>query len=475
MSKSNAVSFYEEIEDETTLSSDISDNIAVNRVKDVSYHNDLNNKKKNTTRRRKKDKTAQKLREIEEKIKEVQLLREKLKPKDPFQPINKKKNEKNNKISSNNSISSATTTKSKKTKSKLNHPHLEIVLGELMYSPYLISPAAKYPNEIYEIPKKLHKIKVSGKEFKDLPLDSIPYNVEEMEFKFREDILKFKPSYFGHRSVKSPSSTYNIDNNSHLDESFHSNDYNSKSSKSNKPRKLPPIKNKKHKRKSTPKDNSSVYTPCSTISDSDESSIYSLFSFNDMEKNYNDWNGVGDRLSSSAGQRRGDNKNNNVAIKVNTNENNNLNALKYDYVDVSLIEKQFESYNNYNENYNNEYYEDDWESWEKEYEKSHDDLNTEPMDIKIIENNTEIEYVSISIPPTTDVKETINQELTINIEEQQNINEEQHDNNIEHQDIIDNIVGAVEKRNVVSATTRRTTELLIDEILSNSLHRLSSR
>ena len=116
MSKSNAVSFYEEIEDEATLSSDISDNIGVNRVKDVSYHNDVNNKKKSTTRRRRKDKTAQKLREIEEKIKEVQLLREKLKPKDPFQPINKNKKKMNNKISSNNSISSATTTRSKKTK-----------------------------------------------------------------------------------------------------------------------------------------------------------------------------------------------------------------------------------------------------------------------------------------------------------------------------------------------------------------------
>ena len=73
------------------------------------------------------------------------------------------------------------------------------------------------------------------------------------------------------------------------------------------------------------------------------------------------------------------------------------------------------------------------------------------------------------------MKETINQELTINIDEQQNINEEQHDTNIEHQDTIEYIVDAVEKRNIVSATTRRTTELLIDEILSNSLHTLSSR
>ncbi len=478
MSKSHTVSFYEEIEDETTLSSDISDNVVVNRVKDTMVmYNDKKRSKGIKKRRKKKDITAQKLKEIEEKIKEVQLLREKLKPVDPFQSVNKKKKN----ISSNESFSSVTTTKSKKTKLKLNHPHLEIVIGELMYSPYMISPAAKYPNDIYEIPKKLHKIKVSGKEFKDLPVDKVPYDAKEMEFKFREDILNFKPSYYGNRSVKSPPSTVNIDSDSHHGSSYRSNDYNCKSSRSNKPRMLPPIRNKKIERKSTPMDNSSVYSPCSTISDSDESSIYSLFSFNDTETNYNDWNGIGDRLSSSPGQRRGDKNNNNATSKV-YNEINNLNSLKYDYVDVSLIEKQFESYNN-NINSNGDYYEDDWEDWEKEYDKSRENIIAEPVTIKIIENNTEMEYVSINAPITSKV-EVVDQVVVINSNKKQNINvnteivnkDQQHTTDIElFQDTISNIVEAVEKRSVISAATRRTTELLIDDILLSSFNKIMSR
>ena len=482
MSKSHTVSFYEEIEDETTLSSDISDNVVVNRVKDtmVMYNDDDKKRSKGIKKRRKKkDITTQKLKEIEEKIKEVQLLREKLKPVDPFQSNKKKKNI----SSSNESISSVTTTKSRKTKLKLNHPHLEIVLGELMYSPYMISPAAKYPNDIYEIPKKLHKIKVSGKEFKDLPIDKVPYDAKEMEFKFREDILNFKPSYYGNRSVKSPPQTVNIDSDSYHDSSYRSNDYNSKSSRSTKPRKLPPIKNKKMKRKSTPMDNSSVYTPCSTISDSDESSIYSLFSFNDTENNYNDWNGIGDRLSSSPGQRRGDKNYNNVTSKVNNNESNSLNSLKYDYVDVSLIEQQFESYNNNNTNNNGDCYDDDWEDWEKEYEKSRENIIAEPVTIKIIENNTEMEYISINAP-ITNKGELVDQGVIINSNKEQNINvnteivnkDQQHTTDVElFQDTISNIVEAVEKRSVISAATRRTTELLIDDILLSSFNKIMSR
>ena len=477
MSKSHAVSFYEEIEDETTLSSDVSDCVEANRVKDtVVVHNDDDSKRKKGTkkRRKKKDITAQKLKEIEEKIKKVQLLREKLKPVDPFQSINKKKKN----ISSNESISSVTTTKCKKTKLKLNHPHLEIVLGELMYSPYLISPAAKYPNEIYEIPKKLHTIKVSGKEFKDLPVDKVPYDAKEIEFKFREDILNFRPSYFGNKPVKSPPSTVTIDSDSYHDASYRSNEYNSKSSRGTKPRKLPPIKNKNMKRKSTPMDNSSVYTPCSTISDSDES-IYSLFSFNDTENNYNDWNGIGDRLNSSSGQRRKD-KNNNVISKISNSESTVLNTLKYDYVDVSLIEKQFESYhdNNNNNNSNNgDYYDDDWEDWEREYEKSRENIIAEPVTIKIIENKTEMEYI-------TNKEDQVDQRVIIDSNEEQNINANKEIVSKDQLDTTDiesfqyamsYILDAVEKRSVISAATRRTTEVLIDDILLSSFNKIMSR
>ena len=82
-----------------------------------------------------------------------------------------------------------------KPKLKLLHPKLDLVFGEIMYSPYMTKPQDLYSREMYSMNAKLVAIKSSGQRIKDMPLEERPYNVKKLKDAFVEEVINFNPSY----------------------------------------------------------------------------------------------------------------------------------------------------------------------------------------------------------------------------------------------------------------------------------------
>jgi hypothetical protein len=73
------------------------------------------------------------------------------------------------------------------------HPHLELAMGELMYSPYLTNPMKTYPKSTFDMVHKLREIRATDKEFNEL--DDKPFDADILRKKYIKDIMHFNPSF----------------------------------------------------------------------------------------------------------------------------------------------------------------------------------------------------------------------------------------------------------------------------------------
>lgn len=117
-----------------------------------------------------------------------------------------------------NSVNDANYSRSKtlkngKKKVLLYHPHLELVIGDIMYSPYLTSPLnPNYPSTIYTMADTLRSMKEKGVTFNSLGKGNAPYDVDEMKRKFIDEVINYIPSYSG--ATYKDSYKYTTDNSS---------------------------------------------------------------------------------------------------------------------------------------------------------------------------------------------------------------------------------------------------------------------
>lgn len=89
---------------------------------------------------------------------------------------------------------------SKRPKKLFSHPKLEHVYGEIVFSPYTVSPIDSYPAEIYTVHKKLRDLRVEEAKAKGLPEGTekpnleLPYDVRKTKNEFIK-VVNYKPKY----------------------------------------------------------------------------------------------------------------------------------------------------------------------------------------------------------------------------------------------------------------------------------------
>lgn len=86
-------------------------------------------------------------------------------------------------------------TKRKSAKKTFHHPKLDFVLGEVVFSPYMTKPLDPYPQETFEVPKKLHELKKKVVEGSDVPKDELPYDVDFVRNRFIHEVANFSVSF----------------------------------------------------------------------------------------------------------------------------------------------------------------------------------------------------------------------------------------------------------------------------------------
>jgi hypothetical protein len=89
----------------------------------------------------------------------------------------------------------------------LHHPKLEFVLGEVVFSPYMTKPLDPYPQETFEVPKKLHELKKKLQSDPSAPKEELPYDVEFVRDRFLNEVANFSISFNSSAEEKSPLST----------------------------------------------------------------------------------------------------------------------------------------------------------------------------------------------------------------------------------------------------------------------------
>ena len=89
---------------------------------------------------------------------------------------------------------------SKRPKKLFNHPKLEHVYGEIVFSPYTISPIDSYPEDIYTMPKKLRDLRANEVAAKILPEGAekpnleLPYDLRKTKNEFIK-VVNYKAKY----------------------------------------------------------------------------------------------------------------------------------------------------------------------------------------------------------------------------------------------------------------------------------------
>lgn len=85
--------------------------------------------------------------------------------------------------------------KRKTTKKTFHHPKLDFVLGEVVFSPYMTKPLDPYPQETFEVPKKLHELKKKVVKGSDVPKEELPYDVDFVRNRFIHEVANFSVSF----------------------------------------------------------------------------------------------------------------------------------------------------------------------------------------------------------------------------------------------------------------------------------------
>lgn len=84
-------------------------------------------------------------------------------------------------------------------KSAFHHPKLDLVMGEVVHSPYMTAPMDRYPQETFSVPKKIQELK--KKHSADIPRDELPYDMNEIKHRFIDEVVNYNVSYIAVHSV----------------------------------------------------------------------------------------------------------------------------------------------------------------------------------------------------------------------------------------------------------------------------------
>ena len=83
-----------------------------------------------------------------------------------------------------------------KPKKHFQHPKLEYVYGEIIYSPYLTPPLDPYPEEVFSKTAELRELKRLGVQtISELPVERQPYNPKVAKNTFIRDVINYKVSF----------------------------------------------------------------------------------------------------------------------------------------------------------------------------------------------------------------------------------------------------------------------------------------
>jgi hypothetical protein len=82
-----------------------------------------------------------------------------------------------------------------KPKLKLLHPKLDLVFGEIMYSPYMTRPQDQYSKKMYRMNERLKDLKNYDIKIRDLPPAERPYEFKDIKAQFVKEVINFNPSY----------------------------------------------------------------------------------------------------------------------------------------------------------------------------------------------------------------------------------------------------------------------------------------
>eukprot|EP01039_Chlorochromonas_danica_P012931 gene12931-14907_t len=97
--------------------------------------------------------------------------------------------------------------KRKSTKKTFHHPKLDFVLGEVVFSPYMTKPLDPYPQETFEVPRRLHELKKKVVKGSELSKDELPYDVDFVRNRFIHEVANFSVSFNMSPEERSPVST----------------------------------------------------------------------------------------------------------------------------------------------------------------------------------------------------------------------------------------------------------------------------
>lgn len=84
-----------------------------------------------------------------------------------------------------------------------SHPKLDIVYGEIMFSPYLTNPKDNYPKSTYEMAETLKELKKKNVAFKDLPPEEKPYDETVLKKQFIREVCNYNPKFNIPKAVRS--------------------------------------------------------------------------------------------------------------------------------------------------------------------------------------------------------------------------------------------------------------------------------
>lgn len=80
-------------------------------------------------------------------------------------------------------------------KPALYHPKLDYIMGQIVYSPYMVNPRHAYPRETFDVPEKLYDLKRKSPKLKELPEDLHPFDLKEIKKKFMKEVVNYNVSF----------------------------------------------------------------------------------------------------------------------------------------------------------------------------------------------------------------------------------------------------------------------------------------
>lgn len=79
--------------------------------------------------------------------------------------------------------------------SKMHHPHLDFVLAEVAFSPYLTKPDEPYSRSVIKIPDKLRALKHKNIKLAELPKEEKLLDMKKVKDIFINEVFRYNSSF----------------------------------------------------------------------------------------------------------------------------------------------------------------------------------------------------------------------------------------------------------------------------------------